>query len=76
VVIVHQDELEAQLAHSLGRIAPEVIRNPYLVLGTVDLKVWRAGLAGGQTVGEAMKAMAPFKKYFDLEFDPGGWGPA
>lgn len=76
LVIVHQDELEAELANSLGRIAPQVVGNPYQVLGTVDMKVWRQGLAGGQTVGEAMKAVAPFKKYYDLDFDPGGWRPA
>jgi hypothetical protein len=76
LVMVHQDELEAELANNLGRIAPHVVGNPYIVLGTVDIKVWRRGLAGGQTAGEAMEAFAPFEKYYDLEFDPGGWRPA
>ncbi len=36
ILIVHQDELEQQLAYSYSQRAPEVIGNKYLVLGTVD----------------------------------------
>ena len=40
LIMAHQDELEAQLAHSFSQIAPEFIGNEYLVLGTIDKKVW------------------------------------
>ena len=76
LIIVHQDELEAQLVHSLSRLAPEVIGNPYLVLGTMDKKVWERGLTSAQSLNEAMEHVSQFKKYFDLHYEPGGWRPA
>jgi hypothetical protein len=70
--MVHQDELEAQLAHSFSQIA-----NEYLVLGTIDKKVWKEGLAGdGGQLGEMLKHMADFKRVLNLEVEPGGWYPA
>ena len=77
LIIVHQDELEAQLAHSFSQIAPEVIGNEYLVLGTIDKKVWQEGLAGsGGQLGEMLKHMADFKRVLKLAVEPGGWYPA
>ena len=67
----------AHLEHSFSQIAPEVIGNEYLVLGTVDKKVWQEGLAGdGGDLGEMLKHMADFKRVLKLEVDPGGWYPA
>jgi hypothetical protein len=73
----HQHELEAQLAYAFGKVAPEVIGNEYLVLGTVDQQTWKAGLAGaGQKLDEMLNHMADFKHVLKLEVDPGGWRPA
>jgi hypothetical protein len=77
LIMAHQDELEAQLEHSFSQIAPEVIGNEYLVLGTVDKKVWQEGLAGsGGDLGEMLKHMADFKRVLKLGVEPGGWYPA
>lgn len=77
LIVVHQHELEAQFAHALGTLAPEVIGNEYLVLGTVDQRAWKAGLAGaGHELGEILKHVADFKSVLKLEVDPGGWRPA
>ena len=77
LIMAHQDELEAQLAHSFSQIAPEVIGNEYLVLGTIDKKVWQEGLAGGGgELGEMLKHVADFKRVLKLEVEPGGWYPA
>lgn len=77
LIMMHQDELEAELAYSFGKSAPEVIGNEYLVLGTIERKVWRKGVEGEETeVGEVLKHAADFKKVYDLEYDPGGWYPA
>ena len=35
LIMVHQAELEAELAQSFRRIAPEVIGKAYMVLGTI-----------------------------------------
>ena len=73
LIIVHQDELEAELTQSFSRLAPDVIGNDYLVLGTVDKTVWRQGLEGrGQALDDALKHVADFKKVLELHVEPGG----
>lgn len=77
LIMVHQDELEAQLAYSFNQIAPKFIGNQYLVSGTIDKSVWKQGLAGsGGALGEMLKHIADFKKVYDLHVEPGGWYPA
>ena len=77
LIMMHQNELEAELAIAFSRIAPEVIGNEYLVLGTIEKKVWQEGLKGeGGELGEIMKHAADFKKVYDLEYRPAGWYPA
>lgn len=76
IIIAHQDELEAQLVDKFTVLGPEFIGNPYVVLGTVDLKVWKAALAGEKIpLNEALDHVAEFKAHLDLEVS-GGWGPA
>jgi hypothetical protein len=75
--MVHRVELEAELDYSFSKIAPEVIGNQYLVIGTVDKKVWEKGLEEGDSeIGEMMKHIADFKRVYDLHVGPGGWYPA
>lgn len=75
--MVHQNELEAELANSFSRIAPDVIGNEYMVLGTVDKKFWKNGLKGsGGEIIEMLRHIADFKKVYDLHVEPGGWYPA
>lgn len=77
LIMAHQQELEAELAYNFSRIAPEVIGNEYLVLGTVEKKIWQEGLAGrGQTLDVLLKHMADFKRVYQLEYQPAGWYPA
>ena len=74
LIMVHQDELEAQLAQSFSRIAPEVIGKAYRVLGTMEKKVWQEELSGrGQLLAEMLKHVAEFKKVYALEYEAGGW---
>ena len=76
IIIVHQDELEAELVICFERLAPNAIGNDYLVLGTVDKKYWRQGLNGReQSLDDMLEHMADFKKWLDLKIE-GGWGPA
>ncbi|MGE5444224.1 MAG: hypothetical protein ACM3SR_06405 [Ignavibacteriales bacterium] len=77
LIMAHQDELEAELAYSFSKIAPEVIGNEYLVLGTVEKKVWKGGLKGSSNqLDEVLKHTADFRKVLDLKVEPGGWYPA
>jgi len=41
LIIVHQDELEDELTSQFQERDPSVIGNDYLILGTVEQKVWR-----------------------------------
>ena len=77
LIMVHQDELQAELAHCFGQIAPAVVGNEYMVTGTIEKKVWQAGLSGkGQPLDGMLKHVADFKKQYHLEYEPGGWYPA
>ena len=74
--MVHRDELEDQLAHSLTQIAPEAIGNEYAVLGTIEKNVWHEGLRGSEKQPAALlQHVAEFKNVHELEYQPGGWYP-
>ena len=71
LVIVHQAELEPLIAASVGQAI--ATKPKYLVLGTVDPRVWRRGLSDGVVVDELTQYMADFKAYMNVEYTPGGW---
>ena len=74
LIMVHKDELEAELTYSFSKVAPEYIGNDYLVIGTVEKSVWKKGLEGrGGGIGEMLKHIADFKRVYDLHVEPGGW---
>jgi hypothetical protein len=75
LIMAHQDELEWELANTFERLAPDVVGNEYFVVGSVERKTWKAGLAGDapQSLDEALQHTADFKRYHDLRYDPGGW---
>ena len=74
MVMAQRAELETELARNFSRIAPQVIGNDYLVLGTVDKKIWRQGLDGeAKPLAEILKHVADFKHWYELDYKPGGW---
>ena len=74
LIVLHKDELEAELVGTFERVAPDVIGNQYLVLGTVDTKWWKEGLGRVRDQPrDALEHLAEFKKVLGL--DPGGWRP-
>src|SRR6185437_11058163 len=53
LIIVHQNELEAELAAHFLQLAPHLVGKKYMVLGTVEKSFWKAGLGGaGHTLEE------------------------
>lgn len=76
LIVVHQDELEAELANSFASIAPHAIGNKYYVVGTVEKDMWKKGLRGGNQMDEILEHLADFKERLDLHVEPGGWYPA
>lgn len=74
LIMVHQHELEADLAENFRRLAPEFIGNDYLVIGTVEKQIWQQGLKGaGTELKEILEIVADFKKVYKLEVKPAGW---
>ena len=77
LIIAHKDELEGELAHTFSSMAPDVVGNAYLALGTVDKKMWKRSLEGNDLeLQEILGHMADFKRVLKLEVESGGWYPA
>ena len=68
LLIAHQDEIEGHLALLFAEIAPQVIGNDYLVVGTVERKDWRRGLAEPLNNEELIQSLHDFKDY--VRFTP------
>lgn len=74
ILVAHQAEIEPLIESSVGR---RVAGKPkYLILGTVEPRVWRGGVAGGISLDAMVQHMSDFKAYMKVEFTPGGWYPA
>jgi hypothetical protein len=77
LIMLHQHEVEELLAHAFSERAPKVVGNKYLVIGTIEKKVWQEGLQGeGKQIDETLKHLADFKKVLTLYVQPAGWYPA
>ena len=77
LVMVQRAELEADLAHGLSQRAPQVIGNDYLVLGTMEKKIWQKALNGeAKPLAKMLEHVADFKHQYELDYKPGGWYPA
>ena len=76
LIMVHEDELKAELAHTLGQSSADAIGEDFVVLGTVEKKVWKEGLTGkALPLAEALRHVADFTGHYELGYDPGGWAP-
>ena len=73
MLIVHQDELEAQLAENLSQLEPQAIGNDYLVTGTIERKTWRRGLNQPVPLAEMLEHAADFEAVLQVESQPAGW---
>jgi Zn-finger nucleic acid-binding protein len=77
MVMVQRTELELELARGLSQIAPQVTAKHYLVLGTMEKKIWHEGLDGeAKPLVAMLKHVADFKHRFELQYEPGGWYPS
>jgi hypothetical protein len=73
VLIAHQSDVDQLIRASAG--GGGVIIPKYLVLGTVDTRVWRRGLVGGVSADDVIGHMSDFKAYLRVDVTPAGWYP-
>jgi hypothetical protein len=70
VLIAHEHEVTPLLMTSVADLnAPP----QYVVLGTVETRIWRSGMTRGVTLEAVKESMADFKQYLRIEVMPGGW---
>jgi hypothetical protein len=67
-LIVDRSELERVIIGAGFDIA--VHSQDYVVLGTMDRRTWRRGLAGGVQLLDIREHMADFKKYLKVDVVP------
>ena len=70
LLIAHQDEIEHILTQLFVEIAPEVVGNDYLVVGTVERKPWRRGMTDPLSSDAMRDALHDFKAYRLYELAP------
>jgi hypothetical protein len=75
LLVAHQDEIETLLANMLVEYDPSAIGNDYLVMGTVERKLWREGMKTPRSIEDLVKNLHDFKQVLTLEYQPGGWYP-
>ena len=69
-LIAHKAELDTLLSTVVNNSKPE-----YIVLGTVDRRTHRRGLAGSASLDDVRAHTSDFKSYWKVEVTPAGWYP-
>jgi hypothetical protein len=72
LIIAKKQEIEAFLA--LG-LSPQISKNDYLVMGTLERQDWVQGNKGSLLPIEIVERMYVFKTIWDFEVRPAGWYP-
>jgi thiol-disulfide isomerase/thioredoxin len=75
LLIVHKDELEEQLVALFVEHNPDLIGNDYMVMGTVERKVWREGIKHPKPIKEIMENLHDFEEVRTIERRLPGWYP-
>ena len=73
ILIVHEDELETELKEHLEKINPDAVGNEYMVVGTVDRKIWQRGLKEELSIDEVLANSSDFAAELEMTYEPAGW---
>ena len=74
-LIGHQAEIEFLLMQLFTQLAPDVIGNDYLIMGTLDKAVWRENMKTPKMPADIMPDLHPFKSYRTMQRTLAGWFP-
>jgi hypothetical protein len=65
LLIAHKHEIEHLLTGLFAQAGPDIIGNDYLIIGTVEKKVWRKGLTRPNDTADVLKNHTSiFKNYY------------
>jgi hypothetical protein len=73
LLIVHQDELEAQLVIHVSEHFPADVGNDYLVMGTMERTAWNENRRNPKPLPEILDAVADFREVLTIKVRPAGW---
>ncbi len=77
LLIGHKHEIEHVLTELFRQSKPDIIGNDYLIMGTVEKKVWREGFKKPKLPAEILEHTAIFKVYYqELRHTRPGWYPS
>ena len=72
-LIGHKHEIEHYLTEMFLEQNPKIIGNNYLILGTLEKKVWRENINQSSSVNEIRPYIHDLKSYEELRMTMGGW---
>ncbi len=72
-LIGHKDEIEHLLFAVFSQSRPDVVGNPYVMIGTVETKACRKALTQPQPVTEIRKYAHDFETFEELRMTMAGW---
>jgi hypothetical protein len=75
-LICHKDIFEHLLTTFFEQYDPIVIGNEYIIVGTVEKKIWREGLTTPRPASEMVEQLHDFRNYEELRMTQKGWYPA
>ena len=75
LLIVHQDELEAQLLIRVSEHFPADVGKVYLVLGTMERAAWNENRRNPKPLPEILDSVADFREVLTIKVRPAGWYP-
>ena len=75
LLIVHQDELEAQLVIHVSEHFPADVGNDYLVLGTMERAARNENRLHPKSLPEILENVADFREVLTIKVRPAGWYP-
>jgi hypothetical protein len=73
LLIMHQDELEAQLLIHVSEHFPADVGNDYLVLGTMERAAWNENRRNPKPMPEILDSVADFREVIQIKVRPAGW---
>lgn len=75
MLIGHKHEIEHYLRMAFEKINPDIIGNDYMLIGTVENKVWKGNIVQQLPLNELSNYVHDFKSTQTISMTMSGWFP-